>query len=98
MGKTNSTGVNVDGRGGLASAPAGMARREVLKVLGALGVGSAVFGRAVVALAQDQPRITTETIQQAEWITGLNFTDQQREMMASGVNRRIGQYASLRKI
>ncbi len=98
MGKTNSTGVKMNGRGGLASAPAGMARREVLKVLGALGVGSAVFGRAVVALARDQPRITTETIQQAEWITGLEFTDQQREMMARGVNRTLQQYDSLRKI
>ena len=98
MGKTNNAGAKVNGTGGLASAPEGMARREVLKVLGALGAGSAVFGRAVVALAQDQPRITTQTIQQAEWISGLKFTDQQRAMMARGVNRTLGQYDSLRKI
>jgi Asp-tRNA(Asn)/Glu-tRNA(Gln) amidotransferase A subunit family amidase len=98
MDKTSSAGVAVNGTNGGEVAPKGLARREVLKVLGAFGVGSAVFGRAVVALAQDQPRITTETIQQAEWISGLKFTDKQREMMARGVNRTLAQYDSLRKI
>jgi len=79
-------------------ASAGMARREVLKLLGGLGVGSAVFGRAVVALAQEKPSVTPETIQQAEWISGLTFTDEQRKVMAQGVNRTLKQYAALRKI
>lgn len=82
---------------------AGMARgawprRRVLKALVAAGAGSAVFGRALVALAADKPAVTSEMIRQAEWIAGLKLTDPQREMMLEGINETLADYAKLRSV
>jgi hypothetical protein len=73
-------------------------RRKVLQVLSALGVGSAVFGRALVSLAEDQPKITEEMIRQAEWISGLQYTDAKRKLMLEGMNQALAGYETLRKI
>ena len=59
-------------------------RRKILKVISAAGVGSAVFGRALPAQAAE---VTEEMIRQAEWITGMEFSDQERD-----------QYAELREV
>ena len=42
-------------------------RRKVLQVISALGVGSAIFGRALVALAEEKAKITEAMVRQAEW-------------------------------
>ena len=76
----------------------GVVRREVLKVLGAMGVGSAVFGRAVAAFAEDRPEFTVDMIKQAEWISGLSFTEEQRVQMADGVKQSLAQYDRLRSV
>lgn len=73
-------------------------RRRVLKTLAALGVGSAVFQRAVVALAQEDPEVTPEMIQQAEWIAGLNLTDEERESTAQAVQRSLSTFQALRAV
>jgi Asp-tRNA(Asn)/Glu-tRNA(Gln) amidotransferase A subunit family amidase len=73
-------------------------RRKILKVLSALGVGSAVFGRALVSLAEDQPKITEEMIRHAEWISGLQYTDAKRKLMLEGMNQALAGYETLRKI
>ncbi len=77
-------------------------RRRVLKVLSALGVASpvtsAVFARALVALANEQPKVTEEMIRQAEWISGLQFTDAKRKLMLDGVNAALADYAKLRDV
>ena len=70
-------------------------RRKILKVISAAGVGSAVFGRALSAQVAE---ITDEMIRQAEWITGMEFSDQERELMLQGVSRRLDQYAELREV
>jgi Asp-tRNA(Asn)/Glu-tRNA(Gln) amidotransferase A subunit family amidase len=73
-------------------------RRKILQVLSALGVGSAVFGRALVSLAEDQPKITEEMIRQAEWISGLQYTEAKRKLMLEGMNQALAGYETLRKI
>jgi Asp-tRNA(Asn)/Glu-tRNA(Gln) amidotransferase A subunit family amidase len=74
-------------------------RRHVLKALAALGVGSAVFQRAVAAQAEQQPTgVTAEMIKQAEWIAGLSLTDDQRKATAGRVNAALRGYETLRKI
>jgi len=40
-------------------------RRRVLKAISAAGVGTAVFGRALVALAADKPAVTKSMIREA---------------------------------
>ena len=69
-----------------------------MALLGGAGAGATVFGRALTAVAQDQPRVTPDMIRQAEWIAGLSFTDEQREMMARGATRSLSQYGRLRDV
>jgi Asp-tRNA(Asn)/Glu-tRNA(Gln) amidotransferase A subunit family amidase len=73
-------------------------RRRVLKVLSAAGVGSAVFGRALRAMAADAPKVTDEMIRQAAWVSGVPITDEQRKMMLEGLNQSDADYAKLRAI
>ena len=73
-------------------------RRKILKVISAAGVGSAVFGGALLALAAEKGKVTEEMIRQAEWITGMEFSDQERKLMLEGVNRKLDQYAELREV
>jgi len=73
-------------------------RRKVLKLITAMGAGTAVFGRALVSLAQEQPKVTEEMIKQAEWISGLEITDAKRKMMVNSVNNTLDAYARARAV
>ena len=73
-------------------------RRKVLQVISALGVGSAIFGRALVALAAEKHKITEAMVRQAEWVSGLEFTDEKRTLMLEGVNDTLADYAKLRAV
>lgn len=69
----------------------------MLQVIGGVGVGSVVFGRAMVAMAEQHGAVTAETIRQAEWIAGLDLTDEKRELMLEGLNESLDGYDILRK-
>ena len=73
-------------------------RRRVLKALTAAGAGSVVFGRALEVLAAGGPEVTADMIRRAEWISGLSFTDADRELMLEGTNRSLENYARLREV
>ena len=73
-------------------------RRKVLQVLSAMGVGSAVFGRALESLAEEKSKITEEMIHQAEWIAGLELTDAKRKLMLEGLNDTLAGFQALRKV
>lgn len=79
---------------------AGLNRREALMLVGTAGVGSAVFGRALVAMAGEGEEVvvTTEMIKRAEWIAGQTFSDEERELMLKGVQEAIGEYSSMREV
>jgi Asp-tRNA(Asn)/Glu-tRNA(Gln) amidotransferase A subunit family amidase len=80
----------------------GWRRRSILKTLAALGVGSEPFRRALALQAEDaatgKGRVTAEMIRQAEWIAGLELTDQEREETASAVQGRLESFAALRRV
>jgi Asp-tRNA(Asn)/Glu-tRNA(Gln) amidotransferase A subunit family amidase len=73
-------------------------RRTVLKALGALGIGTVTFRRAVAAQAADATKVTPEMIKQAEWIAGLELTDKERESAAKEVQASLGSFEALRKV
>jgi hypothetical protein len=73
-------------------------RRRVLQLVSAVGVGSAVFGRALVALAADRSRVTAKMIRQAEWVSGLELGTEKREMMLSGVNDLLKDFETIRAV
>ena len=60
-------------------------RREVLKALAVVGVGSTTFRRALAAQASQAGTVTPEMIKQAEWIAGLELTEEERTSTARSV-------------
>jgi Asp-tRNA(Asn)/Glu-tRNA(Gln) amidotransferase A subunit family amidase len=73
-------------------------RRQVLRRASAMGVASAVFGRALAALAAETGAVTEETIRQAEWISGLDLTDEQRKLMTAGLNDTVEAFTKIRQV
>ncbi len=73
-------------------------RREVLKSLAVLGVGSAVLQRAVAAQVEGQSRVTAEMIRQAEWISGLELTEADRQLMLDDLKDALAGYDELRAV
>jgi Asp-tRNA(Asn)/Glu-tRNA(Gln) amidotransferase A subunit family amidase len=77
---------------------AALGRRELLKALTAIGAGSAVFGRALVALAEERGKVTEEMIRQAEWVAGMEFNDAKRKLMLEDVNKHLQAFGKLRQV
>ena len=73
-------------------------RRQLLEALAATGIGGSVFHRAVIAQAEQQGQLSAASIKQAEWITGLALTDDEREDIVRNVNRTRSSLDRLRKI
>jgi Asp-tRNA(Asn)/Glu-tRNA(Gln) amidotransferase A subunit family amidase len=72
-------------------------RRAVLAALGATGAG-AVFGRAVLTLAAERGAVDAAMIRQAEWISGLEFSDEERQLMLEGVDELLADFERLRRL
>lgn len=73
-----------------------MDRRQLLQSLAGLGIGGPVFHRAVVAMAQDQGEVTPDMIAQAEWVAGLELSEEDRASTARSVNRLTRSVENLR--
>jgi Asp-tRNA(Asn)/Glu-tRNA(Gln) amidotransferase A subunit family amidase len=73
-------------------------RRHLLKTLAAIGVGSTVFQRAVVAQVPKEGTITAEMIQQAEWISGIKLSEDDRKALVGRVNASQRQFARMRQV
>jgi Asp-tRNA(Asn)/Glu-tRNA(Gln) amidotransferase A subunit family amidase len=73
-------------------------RRNLLKTLAAIGVGGTVFQRAVVAQAPKDGPITAEMIQQAEWISGIKLSDDDRKALVGRININQRQFTRLRLV
>ncbi len=62
-----------------------LTRRRALAVLGAAGIGTGIFQRALAAKAAEGP-VSPQMIADAEWIAGIKLTPAQREAAASRLN------------
>ncbi len=76
----------------------GVRRRTILEALAALGVGSSVFQRALAAQVAQRAAVTPEMIKQAEWIAGLDLTEQERASTARSLERSLSSFGELRKV
>ena len=78
----------------------GWDRRDVLKAAATAGVGSAVFTRALSALAAEAGpgAVTPSMVAQAEWVAGISLTDAQRELMLEDLAKLQKDAATLRAI
>jgi Asp-tRNA(Asn)/Glu-tRNA(Gln) amidotransferase A subunit family amidase len=79
-------------------APSPITRRRLISLLAATGVGSATFRRALAWQAEQAGKITPELIQQAEWIAGIELSEEDRKSIASSVERDQRRYEALRKV
>src|SRR5207248_10728528 len=82
----------------LANKPSELTRRQVLQVLGALGIGSTVFQRALAAQVEQANAVTAEMIRQAEWIAGLQLSEEERKATAQGVQQILRDCLALRRV
>jgi Asp-tRNA(Asn)/Glu-tRNA(Gln) amidotransferase A subunit family amidase len=73
-------------------------RRQVLGGASAAGVASAVFGRALAALAAGKGSVTEEMIRQAEWISGLDLTHEERKLMEAGLGDLVEDFTKIRQV
>ena len=75
-----------------------VSRRHTLAMLLAAGPGAAAFGRAIESLAAESRPVTTRMIREAEWISGLSFTDADRKLMLKGIRDAVADYAKIRAV
>jgi Asp-tRNA(Asn)/Glu-tRNA(Gln) amidotransferase A subunit family amidase len=73
-------------------------RRQLFGALTALGIGSAVSQRALAAQAESDGKVTPEMIQQAEWISGLKFTDDERKRLANSLTQSLRDFKAMRSV
>ena len=74
-----------------------MSRRTALGALAGLGIGTAVFQRALAAQAENAATVTPQMIQQAEWIAGIELTDEERAELAKELDRDQQKFKALRE-
>ncbi|MBW3554425.1 MAG: amidase [Gemmatimonadetes bacterium] len=72
-------------------------RRTFVAQLSVLGLGGA-FAETLWARACDQERITVEMVKDAEAVAGLEFSEEEREMMLRGLERNLTSYEQLRQV
>ncbi|MEM7476854.1 MAG: amidase [Planctomycetota bacterium] len=75
------------------AAPAQMepesSRRRFLSCLGALGIGSVIFQRSLAAQVAKEQSVTSEMVQSAEWIAGIELEEEERDEVARALRRNL---------
>ena len=73
-------------------------RRTLLKTLAAMGIGTPVLARSLVAQAESGAAVDADMIRQAEWVAGVEYTDEERDLMLQGVREAVDSYHRLRSL
>ncbi len=80
------------------SPPSPMDRRDFMAFFSALGLSGTALPDALWSEVQQEEPITKGMLADAEKVAGLEFTDDEREMMLNGLNRNLNSYKQLRAI
>jgi len=75
-----------------------MNRRKVLAALAGTGIGTLAFQRALAAQASKKGSISSEMIQQSEWIAGIELSEEDRKATAKTVSRAVRGARQLDKV
>lgn len=73
-------------------------RRQILQLVPTLGISSAVFARALAQETAGKLEVTREMIAAAEWVSGIELTEEQEEALVKDINSLHSQLATLRKV
>ncbi len=71
-------------------------RRQLMGWLSATGIGTAAFHRALTVQASSAPEVTVEMVKQAEWVSGIELSEDQRAQTAAGLTRTLNDLNALR--
>ena len=73
-------------------------RRAVLAAIAGIGIGTAVFERALAQQLTASSAVTSEMIQQAEWVAGLELAEEDRAAVAGRVQSALQKFEEMRKV
>ena len=75
-------------------------RRHILTSVSALAIGTPVFHRAIVSATQQNSdgKLTKEALADAQWICGLELTDEQQDSVLKAVNSNSDRLAPMREL
>lgn len=71
-------------------------RRQLLTRLTALSFATPVLSRAIVAAADDDGELSIESLAEAQWITGIELTEEQQQEIIGSVKQHAAQMGTLR--
>jgi len=77
-----------------------LGRREFMACLSGMGFGSVVLSEVLWAKVENSTdrKITKEMLAEAENFVGLEFTDEERELMIDGLNKHLKNYEQIREV
>ncbi|UCC82900.1 MAG: amidase [Gemmatimonadota bacterium] len=77
-----------------------LSRRRFIAYFSGIGLSSTLLPGALWSMVQDEeePTVTKEMLADAEAVAGLEFTEEERELMVEGVNRRLRSYEAIRDL
>jgi len=77
-----------------------LGRREFMACLSGLGFSSAILSETLWAKVEksEDKKLTKEMLAEAESFIGLEFTDEERELMIDGVNGHLKKYEQIREV
>ena len=75
-----------------------MKRRNVLGVLGGVGVGNLAFQRHVAAQAARTGEVSVEMLDDAAWVAGIRLSGEDKAKVARALERTLGTIEDLREI
>ena len=73
-------------------------RRRMLGVLAGLGLGNAVWCRALAAQVSQVGEVTADMIVDAEWIAGIELDEEQRQQTAEALQKTLADFGALRAV
>jgi Asp-tRNA(Asn)/Glu-tRNA(Gln) amidotransferase A subunit family amidase len=73
-------------------------RRDFMAYFGATGLSTTLLPGVLWGIAQEQQTVTKEMVAEAAKIAGLEFTEEERESIATGLTRNVRAYAQLRDV
>jgi Asp-tRNA(Asn)/Glu-tRNA(Gln) amidotransferase A subunit family amidase len=82
----------------LKSTKTRISRRRVLGVLAGLGIGTEAWRRALAQQVAEQGAVTAEMLKAAEWISGVELSDEDRESTARALRGLLRNFAALREV
>ena len=75
-----------------------ISRRRVLGTLAGLGIGTVAWRRALALQVAEQGAVTAEMLKQAEWISGVELSEEDRETTAQALRGLLRNFAALRAV